>query len=242
MRWLELVGLAVLAGTLGCGGSAPPADSPEGAGPEATGAGSKGLSSADEKKSDPASGEKAREKTFTGNLRGDSAGDSFGEGGVGLAANGADGADKGDEAAPGAMGTMGHGAGTGTGQGYGSGSGKLGGSSGGKGRVSAATATTTGGGVPPEVIQRIVRQSFGQFHVCYESAMKKDPTLSGKVALKFTIDAKGTVSQAQMGDTNIADADMATCLVAAVRGLSFPAPDNGGSTVVTYPLQFSSGD
>lgn len=170
-------------------------------------------------------------------------GEAFGEGGLGLTGIGEGGGGRGENVGLGRIGTLGHGAGTGTGQGFGSGSGGLGGThTKSHAKVQAATASTTGSGLSPEVIRRVVRRKVGAIRYCYEKAMTKNPTLGGKVAVKFTIDAKGTVSSASASDTTISDAEMVSCVVTAVRGLSFPQPENGGTVVVTYPFHFSPGD
>ena len=46
-------------------------------------------------------------------------------------------------------------------------------------RMGGVTASP---GLPAEVIQRIVRQSFGRLRLCYETALAKNPTLQGRVA------------------------------------------------------------
>ncbi|WP_170319925.1 VIT domain-containing protein [Polyangium spumosum] len=63
-----------------------------------------------------------------GNQWGDTTGDSFGAGGLGLSGVAAGGGGRGEGIGLGNIGTIGHGAGTGTGQGFGSGAGRLGGS------------------------------------------------------------------------------------------------------------------
>jgi hypothetical protein len=61
-----------------------------------------------------------------GNMWGDSIGESFGAGGLGLSGIGEGGGGRGEGIGLGSIGTIGHGAGTGTGQGFGSGHGRLG--------------------------------------------------------------------------------------------------------------------
>ncbi|MBK9260483.1 MAG: hypothetical protein IPM54_11710 [Polyangiaceae bacterium] len=63
-----------------------------------------------------------------GSMWGDTIGDSFGSGGLGMSGVGEGGGGRGDGLGLGSIGTIGHGAGTGTGQGFGSGAGRLGGS------------------------------------------------------------------------------------------------------------------
>ena len=62
-----------------------------------------------------------------GNMWGDTIGDSFGAGGLGLSGIGEGGGGRGEGIGLGNIGTIGHGAGTGTGQGFGNGHGRLGG-------------------------------------------------------------------------------------------------------------------
>ena len=62
-----------------------------------------------------------------GNMWGDTIGDSFGAGGLGLSGVGEGGGGRGEGIGLGNIGTIGHGAGTGTGQGFGNGHGRLGG-------------------------------------------------------------------------------------------------------------------
>lgn len=114
------------------------------------------------------------------------------------------------------------------------------GTSGSRAKVAAATASVTPG-LPPEVIQRIIRAHVGSIRRCYETALGKSPALAGKLAVAFTINAKGDVVSASAGDTTISDAAMVTCVLSAVKGIQFPAPESG-VVQVTYPFHFSPGD
>jgi len=247
MRFYLLFGLSIAPSLLGCM-AAPKQGAPPPHGPDSTAIGTKENPHVEAEKA-VEENKKILESLSDQSKKSDkdvleeSAGDTFGQGGLGLSGTGPGGGGSGDGIGLGSIGTMGHGAGTGTGQGYGSGSGSLGGGSGGKkGRVQAATATTTGAGLPPEVIQRIVRAQISQIQGCYEAAMTKAPSLAGKIAVKFIIDGQGAVTSASAADTNITDADMVSCVVGKVKKMSFPAPDGGSPVVVTYPFNFSAGD
>ena len=103
-------------------------------------------------------------------------------------------------------------------------------------------ATTVTGRLPPEVIQRIVRQNFGRFRLCYETGLKSDPALEGKVAVRFVIDADGGVSSAaQDPSTTLADKTVVSCVVRAFSTMSFPKPEGGGIVTVVYPITFNPG-
>ena len=101
--------------------------------------------------------------------------------------------------------------------------------------------TISGGHIPPEVIQRIVRANFGRFRNCYEAALRTNPSLSGRVATKFVIDRTGAVSAVTDGGSDIPDRGVVACVNRSFYGLSFPQPE-GGIVTVTYPILFAPGE
>jgi hypothetical protein len=180
------------------------------------------------------------EVSAMGNMWGDEIGDAYGAGGLGLSGIGEGGGGRGEGIGLGSIGTIGHGAGTGTGQGFGAGHGRLGGSH----KTSAPKvrmgATTVSGRLPKEVIQRIVRQNYGRFRLCYEKGLGANPSLEGRVSVRFVINRNGSVSNVSNGGSSIPDAGVVNCVVRAFYGLSFPKPE-GGIVTVTYPIMFAPG-
>jgi hypothetical protein len=177
-----------------------------------------------------------------GNMWGDSVGDSFGAGGLGLAGTGPGGGGKGEGIGLGSIGTLGHSAGTGTGQTFGSGNGRLGGAHRGNPPKIKTGATTVQGRLPPEVIQRIIRQNFGRFRLCYENGLHTNPRLEGTVTVHFVIESSGVVSGISTATgTDLKDKGMKKCLEDAFTSLSFPQPE-GGKVIVNYPILFSPPD
>ncbi|MBW2456218.1 MAG: AgmX/PglI C-terminal domain-containing protein [Deltaproteobacteria bacterium] len=175
--------------------------------------------------------------TARGNMWGDAIGDSFGAGGLGLSGIGEGGGGRGEGVELGSVGTTGHGAGTGTGQGFGSGRGRLGRSHRARAPRVRMGATSVSGRIPPEVIQRIVRQNFGRFRACYQQALVRDPQLAGRSVARFTIQRSGKVTAVNVGGA-IADTEMQRCLGSAFSALTFPQPE-GGVVTVSYPLLFT---
>ena len=176
-----------------------------------------------------------------GNMWGDAIGDSFGAGGLGLSGVGEGGGGRGEGIGLGNIGTLGHGAGTGTGQGFGNGHGRLGGAHQTRSPSLRQGNTTVNGRLPPEVIQRIVRQNFGRFRLCYENGLKQNPSLTGRVSVKFVIGREGDVQTAQDGGSELPDQGVVGCVVRGFQNLSFPNPE-GGIVTVVYPIIFSPGD
>lgn len=102
-------------------------------------------------------------------------------------------------------------------------------------------ATTVNGRLPPEVIQRIVRQNFGRFRLCYENGLRANPKLEGRITVRFVIDPQGAVSSSKDAGSDLPDPAVVSCVARAFGMLSFPQPE-GGSVVVAYPMNFSPGD
>jgi Ca-activated chloride channel family protein len=101
-------------------------------------------------------------------------------------------------------------------------------------------ATTVTGSLPPEVIQRIVRQNYGRFRLCYENGLRNNPNLQGKVSVRFVIARDGSVTNVGNAGSDLPDASVVACVMQSYRGLSFPQPEGGVVTVV-YPILFEPG-
>ncbi|MBN9164363.1 MAG: hypothetical protein BGO98_36755 [Myxococcales bacterium 68-20] len=99
----------------------------------------------------------------------------------------------------------------------------------------------TNGRIPAEVIQRIVRQNFGRFRLCYEAGLRTNPGLNGRVVTRFVIGRDGAVAQAQDAGSDIASQEVVSCVVRSFNNLSFPQPE-GGVATVTYPIVLSPGE
>lgn len=176
-----------------------------------------------------------------GNMWGSELGSSFGAGGLGLSGVGEGGGGVGQGVGLGSVGTIGHGAGTGDGVGFGSGHGRLAGSHSASAPKVRAGGASVSGRVPPEVVQRIVRQRFGSFRACYEAGLRSNPNLQGRVSVRFVIASDGRVSTAANGGSDMPDASVVSCVVRAFGGLVFPQPE-GGIVTVVYPMVFTPGD
>lgn len=180
-------------------------------------------------------------KSALGSMWGGEIGDSFGAGGLGLSGVGEGGGGDGEGIGLGAVGTIGGGNCK---------SGPCGGIGLSTARVQGdhkpavptirVTGTTVSGKLPPEVVQRIVRQNFGRFRMCYENGLKNNPTLAGRVAVRFVIGRDGAVASVGNGGSDLPDSSVVNCIVRSFSGLSFPAPD-GGIVSVTYPISLAPG-
>jgi len=175
-----------------------------------------------------------------GNMWGERLAESNGAGGLGLTGIGEGSGGSGFGIGLGNIGTVGHGAGNGDGQGIGNGAGLKG-----RGHVPTAPrviigSTIVNGRLPSEVIQRIVRQNYGRFRLCYENGLRGNPSLQGRVSVRFVIGRDGSVSNVSNSGSDMPDQAVTQCVVRSYYGLSFPEPENGIVTVV-YPIVFTPG-
>jgi Ca-activated chloride channel family protein len=99
-------------------------------------------------------------------------------------------------------------------------------------------STMVSGRLPPETVQRIVRQNFGRFRQCFEDGLRRHDALSGRVIARFVIGRDGSVASTVDGGSDLPDAEVVSCVVRSFARLSFPPPE-GGTVTVVYPIVFS---
>jgi hypothetical protein len=98
---------------------------------------------------------------------------------------------------------------------------------------------TVSGRLPGETIRKVVARASNRFRLCYERGLQKDPTLSGRVSVRFVIGRDGAVSNVSHGGSDMSDSSVVSCVLRAFYGLQFTPPESGIVTVV-YPLSFSA--
>ncbi|MBX5484061.1 MAG: TonB family protein [Myxococcaceae bacterium] len=204
--------------------------------------------------------EEDRKKVMSAGLLGamasGAASNIFGPGGLGTGINNAlgglqGGAGLGDAHGVGGLGARGSGAGGG---GTGLGLGGLGTRGGGRGaggygsidlggRGKSVTRiipgkTTVVGGLDRDVIAKVIQRHQNEIKYCYEQELNKDPNLAGKVAVQFTIDPSGSVADANVAETTLANATTENCMLSRIRRWKFPEPKGGGVVTVTFPWIF----
>ena len=108
-------------------------------------------------------------------------------------------------------------------------------------KAAPASGDSNVGRLAPEVIQGVVRGSFGAYRACYEAGLKRDAALRGNVTVRFAIEPDGHVQGAADDGSTLPDAEVVRCVVQGFGSLTFPPPQGGYVTVV-YPVAFSPGD
>ena len=175
-----------------------------------------------------------------GALMGDQIGENAGFGGLGLRGTGRGGGGTGEGTIGlGNLGTIGHGGGGGSGSGYGRGAGGFRGRSARVPQIRSGNADVRGS-LSKEVIRRVIRRHINEVKFCYEQQLNQRPDLEGRVTVRFIISPTGAVQNALVQASTLGNQPAESCIAAAVRRWTFPAPDGGGIVIVNYPFMLNA--
>lgn len=83
-------------------------------------------------------------------------------------------------------------------------------------------------------ITEVVRGYSGQVRYCYESALKQDPGLGGRLEMGWTIAGDGSVSDVRVVKNGTGSADVADCVKGKIARWKFPADKAGND--ITWPF------
>lgn len=88
-------------------------------------------------------------------------------------------------------------------------------------------------------IERVIKNHLNQVRYCYQRELGRNPSMQGKVSVRFTIAGDGTVSSAQIPTSQLGSTSVDQCIIGRFHAMQFPEPKGGGRVVVTYPFLFS---
>jgi len=87
----------------------------------------------------------------------------------------------------------------------------------------------------PVAIQAVMNENIPRFKICYEAALKDDPTLEGRVVIDLSV-RKGDVYRSEVKEDTLGSEEVAGCIQQMVRGIPFPADISGD---ILFPFAFS---
>jgi len=156
-----------------------------------------------------------------------------GPGGGGLASRGAGFGSGGSAVAGGGLGTRGIGGGS-------FGFGKRPGKPKSTGLVSVQDPVYLGA-IDKALVDDVVQRHFRAIRYCYLRELQSQPSLGGKVVVKFVIARDGGVSSAHIRESSLGSPPAESCIAGQFLRMRFPAPRGGGIVLVSYPFLFSAG-
>jgi outer membrane biosynthesis protein TonB len=107
------------------------------------------------------------------------------------------------------------------------------------GSVAAEQAEVDSSDVDQGKLGAFVRARIGLIKACYESQLKRNPKLKGKIRIRFTILETGGLADVAAVENSLGSAEVAACIVGTMRGWRTPFRPSGTVTV-EYPFVFSA--
>lgn len=99
---------------------------------------------------------------------------------------------------------------------------------------------TVEGALENGVVRDIVRAHIGELRACYQRGLDLDPTLAGRVEIRFVVGTSGRVEDSQVESSTVPDdatgVDVATCYATMALTWEFPSPTDGEPATVVYPF------
>jgi hypothetical protein len=96
------------------------------------------------------------------------------------------------------------------------------------------------GHVDAAAIAREVRDRRRAIAACYERALKQQPTLAGKLVVRFSLAAAGTVTAVEIDDDTLGAPEVGACIRAVVLRWRF-RPLGEGPAELSFPFVFQPG-
>lgn len=101
------------------------------------------------------------------------------------------------------------------------------------------TIKVMGSAIDSAAIDRVVKAHLSQIKYCYSRELQKDPTIAGKVTVKFIIAADGSVSSATTERTTLGSPAAESCINGRFLRMQFPALKGDGIAIIKYPFLFA---
>ncbi len=92
------------------------------------------------------------------------------------------------------------------------------------------------GGLPADLVRRLLLRQINAFRYCAELGLQKNPSLVGRAVLQFVVDPKGAVVASSIQASTLGAPMVEQCWASRVRMLQFPAPEGGGIAMVNVPI------
>ncbi len=105
-------------------------------------------------------------------------------------------------------------------------------------RDSLSSPTGTGT-IDKSSVASVFSRRKGAIKACYESALKTNPNIKGKVSIKFVIGTAGRVTSVNVVENTTGDGSIGSCISGKVKSWKFP-PASGGAVTFSHTFVLSS--
>jgi len=95
------------------------------------------------------------------------------------------------------------------------------------------------GALPQVDVERVVKARKGIYRACYQKELNRHATLAGKLSIKFTVSADGTVTSAVAGKQHSLGQEVESCITRNIERLKFPVKTGATTASVTMTFRKS---
>jgi len=89
------------------------------------------------------------------------------------------------------------------------------------------------------VVRKTIHKDLPRIHRCYESALRDEPELAGKVSVRFSVLRKGQVHSVQVLENTTGNRTVERCVARILGSIRFPSRRSGKSLRFTFPFVFA---
>jgi hypothetical protein len=104
--------------------------------------------------------------------------------------------------------------------------------------ISKLAEASVSGHVPADAVRRVVRRHTTAIRGAYETGLKRDTTLAGRLVLEWTLGPDGKVLEVKVITDELGDEQVVEAILRIIRRMRFPATGQE-KTTIRYPFVFS---
>ncbi len=105
--------------------------------------------------------------------------------------------------------------------------------------LGATGAHAAYGKVDAMVVREQIRRDLPKINRCYESALRYEPELAGKVKVRFAVIRGGDVKAVKILENTTGHAGVERCVTRVVSAIKFPTRRHGKPLSFTFPFIFA---
>ncbi|MBN9687349.1 MULTISPECIES: AgmX/PglI C-terminal domain-containing protein [unclassified Corallococcus] len=95
--------------------------------------------------------------------------------------------------------------------------------------------------VKPKDLARYIQSRKASIQRCYENGLKRDPSLKGRVMVRFNLTPQGRASDVEVEESTLRSDEVINCIKTTMRAWTFPFKPSD-DVPVSYPFIFSPGE
>lgn len=103
----------------------------------------------------------------------------------------------------------------------------------------AGTSHAAYGKLDAFVVREMIRRDLPKINRCYESALRYEPELAGKVKVRFAVVRRGDVQGVRVLENTTGHEGVERCVARVVGRLKFPSRRSGKALSFTFPFVFA---